>query len=85
MKKIHAIALSLLAAAAVAGCASLPSAGELDKLADQTIKSSFQTKGIAKVERITEVDDTLKACNAADVSGKPLDKKTADALEAGYR
>ncbi len=82
MKKIHTIALSLLAASVVAGCASLPPAGELDQLTDQMIKSSFQTKGIAKVERITEVDDTLKACNAADVAGKPLDKKVADALEA---
>jgi sulfur-oxidizing protein SoxX len=73
MKKIHTIALSLLAAAGCGGlCQRLPPAGELDQLTDQMIKSSFQTKGIAKVERITEVEDTLKACNAADVAGKPL-------------
>ncbi len=82
MKKIHTVALSLAAALAVAGCASLPPTAELDKMADQMIKASFQTKGIAKVERITEIDDTLKACNAADVAGKPLDKKAVEAIEA---
>ncbi len=81
MKKIHTVALSLAAALAVAGCASLPPTAELDKMADQMIKASFQTKGIAKVERITGIDDTLKACNAADVAGKPLDKKAAEAIE----
>ena len=83
MKKIHTVALSLAAALAVAGCASLPPTAELDKMADQMIKASFQTRGIAKVERITGIDDTLKACNAADVAGKPLDKKAAEAIDSG--
>ena len=82
MKKIHTVALSLAAALAVAGCASLPPTAELDKMADQMIKASFQTKGIAKVERITGIDDTLKACNAADVAGKPLERKLSEAIEA---
>ena len=82
MKKIHTVALALAAALAVAGCASLPPTAELDKMTEQLVKVSFQTKGIARVERITEIDETLKACNAADVAGKPLDKKVAEAMEA---
>ena len=81
MKKSLA-ALAGATALAVVGCATVPSSAELDKMTDALVKASFSTRGIAKVERITAIDDTLKACNAADVSGKPLDKKTAEALEA---
>ncbi len=34
-----------------------------------------------KVERITATDETNRACSDADVAGKPLDEKTAKALE----
>lgn len=76
--------LSLSAAALILlGCAGLPkSDAEYDQLAQAMVLSSFRSEGIAKVERITALDETLKACNAADVAGKPLDDKTAKALEA---
>jgi sulfur-oxidizing protein SoxX len=74
--------VACLSALAVVGCAVTPSAAEYDAMTDAIVKASFKTRGIAKVERITGIDDTLKACNAADVAGKPLDKKVADAIEA---
>ena len=46
------------------------------------VRSAFRTQGIAKVERVTTIDETLQACNAADVAGKPLDPATAKRLEA---
>ena len=76
------IALSLLAAAAVVGCASLAGGNaDADKAAADMVRTAFRTEGIAKVERITAIDETLLACNAADVAGKPLDPATARRLE----
>jgi len=87
MKKINRKLLALgavaLAAAAV-GCASMapmPSTAELDKTAQDMVKASFRDQGIAKVERVTEIDETLRLCNAADVAGKPLDAATAKRIE----
>jgi sulfur-oxidizing protein SoxX len=85
MKRHHTI---LAAACAVAlagvGCASMaptPSSAELDTLTQDMVKASFRSEGIAKVERVTEIDETLRLCNAADVSGKPLDAATVKRLE----
>jgi sulfur-oxidizing protein SoxX len=77
------IALSLLAAATVVGCASMAGGGNAnaDKVASDMVRTAFRTEGIAKVERITAIDETLLACNAADVAGKPLDAATAKRLE----
>ena len=78
------IALSLLAAATVVGCASMAGGGNAnaDKVASDMVRTAFRTEGIAKVERVTDIDETLLACNAADVAGKPLDPATAKRLEA---
>ena len=85
MKKQHKFALSLLAAAAVvAGCASTgttTSSADLDKMTAAVVKSSFRDQGIVKTS-VLDTDETLKACSAADVAGKPLDEKTALALQA---
>ncbi len=85
MKKQHKISLSLLAAAAVvAGCASTgstTSSADLDKKTAAVVKSSFRDQGIVKTS-VLDTDETLKACSAADVAGKPLDEKTAKAIEA---
>jgi L-cysteine S-thiosulfotransferase len=70
------------AAALVLGCAAVPSARELDAMADGMVKSAFRTQGIAKVERVTALDETLKLCNDADVAGKPLDAALAKRIEA---
>ena len=82
-KKRIALALCAVAAAAVAvGCATAPrSSAELDKMADDMVKAAFRSEGIAKVERVTAIDETLKTCNMADVSGKPLDAATAKRIE----
>ena len=83
MKKIPVtIALSLLAAAAVVGCAGMNTGADADKVAADMVRTAFRTQGIAKVERVTAIDETLQACNAADVAGKPLDPATAKRLEA---
>lgn len=81
MKKTPAtIALAVLAAATVVGCATV-SGADADKLAADMVKTGFRSQGIAKVERVTAIDETLQACNAADVAGKPLDAATAKRLE----
>ena len=75
------LALSLLAAAAVVGCAGMSTGADADKLASDMVRNAFRTQGIAKVERVTAIDETLQACNAADVAGKPLDPAVAKRLE----
>jgi len=82
MKKQYKITLSVLAAAAVvAGCATAPDSVDLDKLTADIVKASFRDKGIVKAS-VLDTDETNKACSAADVAGKPLDEKTAKAIEA---
>jgi sulfur-oxidizing protein SoxX len=80
-KKILSLGLAGIAGAAVLGCATVPGSAELDKMADDMVKAAFRERGIAKVERVTAIDETLKACNAADVAGKPLEAARAKALE----
>ncbi len=88
MKKSHAFALSLLAAAVVAGCAAKPGAvtsmspAQLDALTQKIINESFQDKGIVKVANVFRADETLRACDAADVAGKPIDTELGKRLEA---
>jgi sulfur-oxidizing protein SoxX len=71
-----------VAAAAVAGCASLPGGAELDALTASIVKASFRTEGIANVDRVLATDETNRACSEADAAGKPLDEKVAKAIEA---
>jgi sulfur-oxidizing protein SoxX len=71
-----------LGALAVAGCAGLPSSAELDTLTNNIVKASFRTEGQAHVDRVIKIDDTNRACSDADAAGKPLDEKTAKAIEA---
>jgi sulfur-oxidizing protein SoxX len=72
---------ALAAAALLAGCAMGPSPSEVKTMTDAVIKSSFSSKGIAKLERATNPDETNRACSEADTAGKPLDEKTAKAIE----
>ena len=88
MKSKHVFALSLAAAAVAAGCAasgggstSMTSA-ELDALTQRVVKESFHDKGIVKVSKVFADDETLRACDAADVAGKPIDPQLAKRLEA---
>jgi len=82
MKTQYRITLSLLVVAAVvAGCATTPGSAELDTITAAVVKSSFRDQGIVKAS-VLDTDETNKACSAADVAGKPLDEKTAKAIEA---
>jgi L-cysteine S-thiosulfotransferase len=77
-------ACAAAAALAVAGCATTggtPDSAELDRLTDGMVKAAFRTQGIANVERVTQIDETMRVCNAADVAGKPLDAATAKRIE----
>ena len=82
MKTKYKITLSLLAVAAItAGCATAPSLAELDKITNDIVKASFRDQGMVKAS-VLDADETNRLCSAADVAGKPLDEKTASALEA---
>nr|WP_239024426.1 sulfur oxidation c-type cytochrome SoxX [Ramlibacter humi] len=61
--------------------APLPPGADLDRMAQEAVKTSFRSEGIAKVERVTQIDETLRLCNQADASGKPLDAATAKRIE----
>jgi L-cysteine S-thiosulfotransferase len=77
------VSAAALAALAVVGCAQLPAAGgtDLDALAHRMLLTDFHARGIATMDRITGIDATLKACNDADIAGKPLDEATARRIE----
>ena len=83
MKKIS-LTLGLLAlGAAVVGCSTLAGSGaDADKMAQDMVRNAFRSQGIAKVERVTGIDETLRLCSAADAAGKPLDVATAKRIEA---
>jgi sulfur-oxidizing protein SoxX len=82
MQTKYKITLSLLAVAAItAGCATAPSFAELDKITNGIVKASFRDQGMVKAS-VLDSDDANRLCSAADVAGKPLDEKTASALEA---
>jgi L-cysteine S-thiosulfotransferase len=68
-------------AAAIVGCATGPSAANVEQMTATMVKNSFRSEGIAKLERVTEIDETLQACNAADVAGKPIDPALGKRLE----
>jgi sulfur-oxidizing protein SoxX len=60
-----------------AGCATLPSSTELDRLALEAHKASFSDRGIAKADRINQ-DLAQAACS----SDKPPSESVAKRLEA---
>ena len=87
ISKTFAALGAVAAAVAVVGCAGMagvgtPSSAELDKVTQEMVKAAFRDQGIAKVSRVTEIDETLRLCNAADVAGKPLDPAVAKRIEA---
>ena len=74
-------ALLPVAALVLAGCTASPSATDYDKATADIMKSSFQERGIAKLDRLAQ-DDANRECLAADVAGKPIDEKVAKSIEA---
>ena len=81
MNKKTAWMLSALAAVVLAGCATGPSVSELNDLARQVAKASFRDEGIVKADKVLNTDETNRLCSEADVTGKPLDEKTAKRIE----
>ncbi|MDR7093741.1 sulfur oxidation c-type cytochrome SoxX [Hydrogenophaga laconesensis] len=81
MKKTFAYAVLPLAAIVLSGCTSSPSSADYDKATADILKNSFQERGIAKLDRLTQ-DDANRECAAADVAGKPIDPAVAKAIEA---
>jgi sulfur-oxidizing protein SoxX len=81
MKKTSILLTAAVAGLGIAGCASLPGSVSYDQVADNMVKTAFRDQGIAKVDRVTAIDETLKLCNAADVAGKPLDPAVAKRIE----
>jgi L-cysteine S-thiosulfotransferase len=81
MKRYLNVGVTLTLSSLVLGCASGPSAGDLDQLAAQAVKASFRDQGIVKVT-VLDTDETNRLCSAADVEGKPLDEDTAKRIEA---
>ena len=77
----HRKLISLALVSLMAACASAPNTAELDNLYQKMVRDAFRTEGIAKVERITQIDETNAACSQADTQGKPLDAKTSQAIE----
>jgi L-cysteine S-thiosulfotransferase len=75
------IVLLPVAALVLTACSSSPTGADYDKITADVIKSSFQAKGIAKLDRLDQ-DDANRLCSAAEVEGKPLDDKTMKAIEA---
>lgn len=78
MKKISWASLALVL---IAGCSALPSSLELDKLTTEITRASFRDESWVKVDRLIQ-DDANRECSAADVAGKPIDPKLAQAIEA---
>jgi sulfur-oxidizing protein SoxX len=81
MNKTMKIALIPATALLLAACSSSPSGADYDKIALQVKQNSFQAKGIATMDPL-QPDEANSLCSAADVAGKPLDEKTAKAIEA---
>lgn len=80
MKKTIAMTLPL-AALLLTGCTTGGTGVDHDKLTQEVNKSSFKDHGAVKVERLNQ-DQAMALCSAADVAGKPVDEKTAKAIEA---
>jgi sulfur-oxidizing protein SoxX len=61
--------------------ASADNAEVFDFFHREAVKTSFRSQGIVKTS-VLDTDETNRACSAADVAGKPLDKKRAKEIEA---
>ncbi len=61
-------------AAALAGCASLPSSAELDQQALAAMKASFRDQGIAKVDRLNQ-DLGQRACSSPVAPSEEVAKR----------
>lgn len=81
--RARAFGLSVISLFVLASCAAIPSANETatNEAMQAMLKTSFRDQGQAEVSRLVQ-DPASAQCSAADVTGKDLDKKAADAIEA---
>ena len=68
--------ISVVSAVLLASCSSLPSQEE--SLA--AIKSSFNERGIAKLDRLDQTE-IQRLCSEANLTGKEVDKKVAEKMQ----
>ena len=81
MKVFHKVSLCPIAASVVlAGCVTTVDSADWEKLTADIVKASFRDEGPVKIDRLNQ-DEAQSACSAADVAGKPLNEKTAKAIE----
>lgn len=78
MKKTTYILLPV-ASVFLAGCASLMPT-DYKKMTKDMLFSSFETKGIATIDRLNQ-DEIQSACTEAELNGKDLDEATGKRLE----
>ena len=76
---VLAFCLTPVMAAMLAGCATGPTAQDVELATRQTIASSFRAQGDAKLDRLT-LDASNRACS--DAQGAALDDELAKAIEA---
>ncbi|MDZ7813717.1 MAG: sulfur oxidation c-type cytochrome SoxX [Ideonella sp.] len=77
MKKIftpRSLVLTVVASAALAGCASMPSEAELNAQFTQMMKSSFRDQGIAKVDRLQQ-EPSQAACSTGTAPDAAISKQ----------
>jgi sulfur-oxidizing protein SoxX len=77
---LASLATYLPLAALLAACSMPPSQADAEKATAEMMKTSFQAKGIATLDRLDQ-DQANAACLQADLTGKPLDEKLAKAVE----
>ena len=81
MNKLN-LALIPSAVMVLAACSASPSGtADYDKMTADVVKSSFQAKGIATLDRLQQ-DEANRLCNEAEVAGKPLAESVTKAVEA---
>jgi L-cysteine S-thiosulfotransferase len=74
---IKQVVFASLAIGLLTSCSSLPSNAE----SVAAIKSSFAERGIAKLDRLDQTE-IQKICSEANETGKEVDKKTAEKIQA---
>src|SRR5512141_575035 len=78
-RKLFAIlAAATGAAGLLVGCATTPSDAEVSAKATAMLKSSFNARGQAKLDRLDQ-DDAQKTCS--EYAGKPLPKDAVERIE----
>jgi L-cysteine S-thiosulfotransferase len=88
MKRIYkaagAMTVSVLAAAAITGCATGPSSQDLDREALAVMKASFRDQGIAKVDRLNQ-DLGQSACSSDKPPSEAVAAKIMEEARAAVK